>query len=576
MIQAREIINNYNALKGARAALDAEIEQAAALCNPAKHGSSYYNRTGSQDKSTVRPVSVVSDYAQMSANKYTRGFFSNLFPSNVRWFAYGVNAASGESSIPDSVKRFFTNASQITYDILYATNFPVEMLEIVEDSTDAGTTVISCRFDPRRILKFKSHRLGKVVCQRSADDDIDTVYEEIQLSAQQAVNIFNLPTDNLSEKLRSNAASGNVSRNDQTVKFIHYVAPQPRRWESGKNNGQMNARPVNGVEGKAFVSIYVEVDSCSIVRTEGFDFNPFVVGRIDNCVTGDVYGLSPALRALRSMKLHNKMSATMVSAAESTIKPSVMMDLGAYTDLVAEFFFEPGSVNVYNSQGGKYNAPQFYTPPANFAHTANLIAESKATIDHFFSADLFTLLQQMNINSGRQRTAREIVELVNERNSQILTTVSRFLDETVSPLLKLVFNIILTNTSLYGDVTPEIMEYLDGGINLQYFTPMAMAARATRINGTVAAVEDCAPLLQLAPEALDILDTDALIRDIFEVRGALPAHIRDKRKVEAIRSDRAQAAQQQQAVQSMVDLAGTQDLNAAPQAGSVVSSLLGG
>ena len=575
-MDGRQIINNYNTLKGARAKLDSEIEQASALCNPAKYGSSYHVRTSSQSGADSKSVEVVSDYAQMAATKYIRGFFFNLFPANVRWFGYGANAIGTGEKIPESVRRYLANASQVAYDLIYSTNFPVEMLEVVEDSVDAGTTVISCEFSPKTILKFRTHRLGKIVAQRSADDEIDTIYEDLQLSATQVVNIFNRPDDTIPEKIRTSAASGNVAQSDCTCRIIHYVGPKERAFDIRKEGNDFKTVPAAGFEGKAFESIYVEVDSATIIRREGFDHNPYIVGRIDNCAAGDVYGLSPALRALRTMKLHNKLTAATVNATESVLKPSVMLDLGAYTNLVSEFFFEPGSVNFYNSQGGKYNAPQFYAPPANFAAGGNLDVRLQQIIDHFFSADLFTLLQQMELNSGRQRTAREIIELVNERNSQILTTVSRFLDETVSPLLKLVFYLLLENTSVFGPPPPELGEILANGVNLQYFSPLAMAARATRINGTLAAIEDLAQMLQIFPEALDVLDKDAFIRDLFEVRGALPSHLLEERKIKELRETRAKMQQQQAMTNQAVQLGARQNLNQRPEVGSIMGSLLGG
>jgi hypothetical protein len=578
MMDAATICRNLEYLKANRARLNSELEQAAALCQPAKVGGTYYTRQSSQEGAQPRGVEVLCDFPQEAAMIFNRGLYSNLFPPNVRWFSF---QAAADQKGSDRLNEFLTRVSQTIYDILYGTNFPVEMNEICSAAACAGTFVMSVEYDPEDFLRFEAHPLQKIYCQKSGKQNIDTVYEEIPLTASQAATIFSKPGDQLGEKLRKDAADDLASRHDKIYKIIHYVAPnRNRKFRSEKVNGVPVVKPVAGVEGSPFISIYVEADEKVVIREEGFDYNPYTVGRIDESINADVYGLSPALRALRTMKTQNKLWARYMEAVDSQLRPSVVADLAAYSDLLPEFNFSPNSVNYYNSQGGKYGAPTFYVPPANLAGGIDLFDRMSQVLNRFFCADLFTLIQNMNISDGRQRTAREIAELVNERNSQLLTIVSRFLDELVSPLLKKCFWVLWNNVpQIFGEVDESIVaELAENPLNLTYFSPMAMAARATRIQGTMAAVEDAVSsgLLQFAPDALDVIKTDELMKAFLEVRGAHPDHFRSEKELRDLRAKRAEEQQMQQQQQMIADIAKSQNLNESPGAGSLAGALMGG
>jgi hypothetical protein len=577
MMDATTICRNLEHLKGQRSRLNSELEQAAALCNPGKYGGTYRTKVSSQEGTENRPVEVVCDFPQESATIFNRGLYSNLFPPNVRWFAFLADAKTPDA---DRINRFLTSASQTIYDILYSTNFPVEMNEICSAAASAGTFCMSVEFDPNDFLRFEAHPISKIYCQKSGKSVIDTVYEEIQMTAYQIRNIFNRPGDKLGEKLLKDATDELASKHDKVYKIIHYVAPNKnRKFQTKVVDGVPVSEPVLGPDGAAFISIYVEEEEKVIIRTEGFDYNPYTVGRIDESIDADIYGLSPALRALRTMKTQNKLWARYMEAVDSQLRPSVVADLAAYSDLLPEFNFSPNSVNYYNSQGGKYGAPTFYVPPANLAGGIDLFDRLGQVLNKFFCADLFTLIQNMNVTDGRQRTAREIAELVNERNSQLLTIVSRFLDEMVSPLLRKCFWVLWSNIPhIFGEVDEEVAQYIsENGINLTYFSPMAMAARATRIQGTLAAVEDAmaSGLIQVAPDCLDVLNPDALMKSFLEVHGADPEHLRSDSEVRAIREQRQQAQAQAQQTQMLGDIAKSQNLTETPGQGSLVGEIMG-
>uniref|UniRef100_UPI0023FA4B16 hypothetical protein n=1 Tax=Victivallis vadensis TaxID=172901 RepID=UPI0023FA4B16 len=75
---ALDIINNFNNLKGRRAVLNKQLEDAAMYAAPAKYGTMLDRKEGSskQEGLKERPVYIVSDVAQETTNTFTRGLFS--------------------------------------------------------------------------------------------------------------------------------------------------------------------------------------------------------------------------------------------------------------------------------------------------------------------------------------------------------------------------------------------------------------------------------------------------------------------------------------------------------------------
>ena len=192
------------------------------------------------------------------------------------------------------------------------------------------------------------------------------------------------------------------------------------------------------------------------------------------------------------------------------------------------------------------------------------------TIDNFFSTDLFTMITNLNTQSGRQRTAYEIQQLVNEKNNMILPLVARFLDEFLSPLLLKSF-LILLERGEFGFVGKIKVD----DVKIEYYSPLALAAKRSKIAGTMSAIEQIAPLLQMNPQMLDIVNFDNLVRDIFETSGASEKHLFNKSELEDNRAKAAQQQQQQMAMQQMAELAKSQNLTGAVDDTSLAGQLIG-
>lgn len=561
---ANVLISNYNRLVADRSALTNRVDRCRQFVNPgrSRQDRSQYT-TASQKKPEVADREIVVNHLARAALVYARGMSSNLFPPSAKWFSFGCRGN-------DILNDFLAKASQSMYDLLYSSsNFSAEMNELIEDTADAGTVCISCERDAERGVRFKTHDFGLFFVEESAPGKKDIVYRLWPMTSLQSVNFFNEPDDQLPPKLKEDGTSPDNGKSGRTARILHAVIPNRDR------EFDAEGKPRQGKRNKPYLSFYVDLDEKAIIRTGGFERCPYIVGNIDNPGVG-IYSDSPMQRAKRSAELLNKVFTDLIDATECAVKPSVCVDLSAYESILPEYFFEPGQVNVYDGRNGQARPPQFYVPPANLPLGFDFAKSLAEECETFFATDLFTMITRLNESSGRQRTAYEIQQLAAERNNMILPLVARFLDEVVSPLLRLAFFTVL-DAGLFTDAPPEAVLLTERDVELQYFSPLALAAQRNKVNGTLSAIETVLPLAQgAAPEILDIFDMDKIGRDIARCYGTYPEHLRKESDVRKLREQRAAAAQQQQAAAQLADLAKSQDLTGGIDRSSVVGSLVNG
>lgn len=556
------LIKNFDELRGDRSALDRIFDDCKAFATPSKYGiGKNYSDNNSQAEKQKRPREIVTDYISNSNYTFARGLFSNLCPPSVKWFDINPGSEFKENY---EFKSFLNHASQLYYEKLYSgTNFATEIFSATENAGSIGTICTSVEYDDEKMsLKFKTHDIAEFYVEESRLGDKDTVYRCIPMSALQIVNTFNADGDKIPQEIQENASSLENSKSAKVYEIIHYVAPNRNRKYNDKGEAELNKK------NSPFVSIYIDRKSKEIIRFSGFERNPYTVGCIDTPVHG-VYSDSPTQRGLRTAKYLNKSFTAYARANQMVIEPPVALDLAAYSNLIPEYYFEPNAVNLYDSGNGKYNPPQFYTPPANMPVTMDFMERLTKTIDNFFNTDLFTMITNLNTQSGRQRTAYEIQQLVNEKNNMILPLIARFLDEFLSPLLLKGF-LLLLEKGEFGTLAKLNIK----DIKIEYSSPLALAAKRSKIAGTMSAIEQIAPLLQLNPQILDVINFDNFVRDICETSGASENHLLKKSELEKLRNDKAAAQSQQVQAASLVELAKSQDLIGAVDNSSLAGQLI--
>jgi Bacteriophage head to tail connecting protein len=553
------IISDLATLKTDRSELNIELEEVAAFCCPEKSG--FLSESTSKEKNT-QPRHVICPEAVEANNIFKRGMFTNMCPPNSRW--HNMEPEDEDLMETAVIKDFYGTANSLFYKLLMNSNFPLEINELFEDAGWCSTVNMSIEPDVERVFLFNNIPFSEYHFRENHHHERDTVYREFKLTAAQAVEKFAGSDDDLGKCEKLKEAAGDVKKQHNKFTFIHLVKPNKKREFDGKG------KPKLGNKNKAWSSIYVCVEDKDIIRQSGYDEMPFTVARLEK-KAGQIYGFGPGRSALRSIKIGNKIWATVLKAGEKAVDPPVNLNTAAYNTkgLSPQYFQNPGSVNLYDGTQ-PHMAPTFQQTPSNLPYGFELLDRTNKYIHAEFFVNMFQMINNLNQEGkGRQRTAYEISRLVGEGQTMIVPMTSRLLEEFFTPKLTKAWNIALAAGKL--GVVPK--ELAGTKMKVTYTSPLALATRMSEINTFNDFMTIIAPLAELDETVMDHIDVDGAVKRIKTATGVHPDFTNNKVEVEKIRSDRQAAQAKAEKEAATLELAKSQNLNKKIEDGSAAANM---
>ncbi len=562
-MNAETIIRNMDKLRADRSLLNSRLEEVSNYAVPEKCGNFFDSALINQDGED-KPRDVIIDIVSEANSTFANGMFSNLCPPGVKSFHYspvGENAKDNKT-----IRDWFSAASQTVFELMGKSNFTTEISEAFEDFGWAGTVNTAIEEDPQRVFRFMTYHISEYYIREDANKIIDQVYREFKQSALQIVGKYNLPDDDIPEKIASDAKSSEYSSNGKQYTLIHVVYPNP---DFRKLND--DGEPMVGNKHKAWRSVTVCRETKSIIRDSGMDHMPYCVARLQKR-SKSAYGFSPGLRVRRSAGILNQAINAILMGGQRAIDPPPMLDVSAYKGgLKPTFYNYPGAVNLYDSAGGA-KPPSFAPVPTNFPVGLELVQMFEKDVHGAYMVNLFQMLQQLSENTNRDKTAYEVMQLVSEKYTMIIPVVARIIEEYFQSLHIKAFYMAY-NAGKLG-VAPKGLLDENGNfdVDVTFDSPLALAAQRSQLKSVFDA---SAAVLQIDQQGLDWLNLDKFTQFVFESYGVSGDFMRSETEVQQIREARQKAMQEQLAQQQMADVAKAQDLNKAPEGGSI-ASMVGG
>lgn len=441
-----------------------------------------------------------------------------------------------------AVRLWFDEVTRLLFQYRYApkANFASQKHENYLTLGAFGTSVLFTdalvdRFE--RGLRYRSVPLGQCFFMENHQGLIDRNYRRFPLTARQAVQQFGdaLPKTILEE--------ARTSRAEQVHWFLHKVAP---RDEADYDPERKD------LKGMPFVSCYVSITGQTTVQEGGYFTFPYSISRYIT-TPGELYGRSPAMFALPSLKTLNEIKKTMLKQGHRSVDPVLL----AHDDGVLDSFsLRPGAINP-----GGVNAdgrPLIHTlPVGNLAAGKDQSQEERQVINEFFLVSLFQIL----IDTP-QMTATEVVERAREKGALLSPTMGRQQSEALGPQIERELDVLLQQR-LLPPMPPALIE-ARGEYQIQYDSPLSRMSRAEEVSGLMRTVDYLRDVVQVTqnPEPLDHFDWDTIVPEMCDLQ-AVPARWRKSLDaVQQLRRMRAQQAELRQAVEI------------APAASSVVKTLL--
>lgn len=488
---------------------------------------------GTQQQRLAR---VLSSVASEAAENLAANLVSGVAPSNSRWFEMDVDGA-GEAD-----KRWLSDSSDSLWMKIHSANFDAEVFDSMLDMVCAGWFVLYIDEDrDKGGFVFELFPMSQCFFSSSKPaGTVDTLYRRFKITADQAVNTYNRPKDQLSERTRQLARD----KPDTLIEFITEIKPN--------RLGVVNAILAKNLP---FSSTTVEAAERCTVRESGYHEFPCTVPRWSR-IPNSPYATGPVQKALPDIRMLNKLRHNEVLATELAVAGMwIAEDDGVLNPKAVKV--GPRKIIVANSVDSMKelkNGSDF-----NVAFTSEDRLERQ--IRKRLMAD------QLQPQDGPAMTATEVHVRVGLIRQLLGPVFGRMQAEFLQPLVERCFGLMYRAGAL--GPAPQTLAGLS--FHVKYTSPMARSQKLEDVTAIERYATFVAQQVQSGfPQAADLYDADEASRAVGDGLGVPQRIIPDKRKVQGLREARKQDQQQQQQAmqaqatqQSMTDAMATRMANAA-------------
>jgi len=560
---AQDILKRLDQLKLIRQPFESAIDECIEFTAPDLQKINEETNKGQKTGTTVYDGTAIS-----ALNLLADGLHGYLVSPGIRWFSLTLpvkmsqNRASqnmrqwGDKSIDEipEVKRWLESVEETMYADFRASNFYEATPMIFRQGGAIGTVSCFCESDPKtgKIIFFVPHFRECYIAQ-DRFGKVDTCYRKKPLTRRELFQKFGL--DKMTELDPTFKDKLERAPYEET-NVIHAIYPREDFDFERVDNKNM-----------PWASVWLlESGQKKLIDESGFPQNPQTTWRWTSN-SNEWYGRAPAWFAMVDILKAQQMALTNLKAGHRAADPpyAMMESLRGRANLNA-------AGRTYLRQNEE--APEALDTGLRALPIAEqFLARTDQAIREHFHVDFFLMLSQAAFNKT-QMTATQVIEMQGEKAAILGTRIGRLQSEFLNPVIDQVFTIDGDSGRL--PPPPDILyEYAGAQLEVDYLGPLAQAQKRLFKTQTIqAALQSAAPLAELMPDALDIIDGDATMREILETNGLPAKCIRDSNVVDAIRKTRQQAIQAQQIDQGLLTMSkALPGMSKAPEEGSPMDAL---
>ena len=395
----------------------------------------------------------------------------------------------------DDIRLWLQTAVRQMHKVLNNSNFQTEIHEVYLDLGSFGTSCMRMEEDEEEVIRFQSRPIYEAYIDQNNKGGIDTVYRSFFWTPRQIRQEFG--EEALTEDMKSQLEGRALDRNDQH-EIIHAVEPITTDYDGPELKGK----------GFLFRSVYVLKEKQKVLSYGGFKEFPYVIPRWTK-IAGEVYGRSPAMKALADIKMINQVMKTTIRSAQKTVDPPLMMpDDGILLPIKTA----PGGINYYRAGSADKIEPLQTGSRVDFGF--QMMEQIRMRIREAFFID------QLQLGSGPQMTATEVSQRTEEKLRLLGPILGRQQFELLRPLIDRIFNIMMRR-ELFPPAPPALSEAV---LQVQYSSQIAKAQRSADAQSFMRVFNIVGPLMQAKPEMLDNLNGDQLLRYVSRAYG-LPEEV---------------------------------------------------
>lgn len=467
-----------------------------------------------------RNTKILDEHGIFAFRTLTGGMTSGLSSPSRPWFALRAD----EDLMEDfEVKSWLSDVERRMYAFLGSSNFYGAAKSGYGEIGLFGTE--ACVMVEHGTRGAVCHPLTAgeywIACGDSTEPD--TLYRRSPMSVVQAVQSFGAAVSSRVRNLYD------TSSYDEIVPIFHAIEPRRER-DSGKIDSK----------NKPWRSVYWDENDGSdkVLRESGYDEQPFWAPRWDT-VGSDVYGYSPGMDALPSLRELQMQVKRRNEAIDKLVKPETVAPTGV------KLTGQPGNVvTAANVDKNQVFVP--YQVPYQAVEALRLeIEKCKEQIDRASYADLFMAIT--NMPGIQPRNVEEIASRNEEKLTQLGPVIERVNNEKLEVAVDRTFGIMSRGRLL--PPPPEALRDVD--LKVEFVSILTQMQRMVGLGQIERTVGFIGNLSAAFPQAGDKLDIDEMIDEYADRAGAPGKIIRTNDQAKAIRDQRAKQEQADKLAASM-------------------------
>lgn len=516
------IVKKVDDLMSDRINFENQWQEIAERIDPASSGLFRGDRT----KGSKNTELMFDSTASIALSRFGAILDSLLTPRNQTW--HRLSASSPYLMKSKNVRLYFEEVNNLLFRYRYSpmANFSAQNQK---DFLSLGAYGTSCLFtDELRGsvgLRYKNIHLSEVSFCENHQGVVDEAYRKFKMTKAQLLQRFK----SVPEKVRE-------EKNEQReYDVIHAVYPR----KQGYDPNRLDFR------GMKYVSCYILCDGGFELEEGGYTSFPYSISRYDQSPI-EVYGRSPAMMVLPTIKVLNEQKKTVLKQGQRTVDPVLLV---ADDGIADGFSMRAGALNIggVNSDGRELvKALQVGRVDIGL----DMMEQERAVIKDAFLTSVFQILTE-----NPQMTATEVLERTKEKGMLLAPTIGRQHTEKLGPMIEREID-ILAKLGVLPPMPQELLE-AQGEYRIEYDSPISRAQRAEEASGLMRTVENALQVVNVTqnPEPLDYFNWDVIIPEIASIQGTPERWMRSMEQVQGIRQQRAQAQQDQQMIDAAPSVA---------------------
>jgi hypothetical protein len=528
---ASEIVRRYDNVAKNRGNWESQWEEIAKRILP-QYSSTFVGLESTPLNQGQRKTEYMVDSTGARAlPKFAAAMESMLTPRNSTWHRLAPMDKTLKRS--RAVMQWYDLANQKLFDYRYAprANFAAQMHEGYMGLGAFGT---DCMFidalkGPRgeKGIRYRNIHLGEIHFLENHQGIIDTAIRKFSLTPRQAEQWF---PGQLPDEIATKAKDAE----SQTTPywFLHWVGP--------REDLEAYDPERKDVKGMHYGSYYVSITGKKQVKEGGYHVFPYPISRYV-VAPGEVYGRSPAMLVLPSIKVLNEQKKTVLKQGHRVVDPVLL----AHDDgVLAGFSMAPGDVN-FGGVTADGKALVHVLPTGDLHLAKEMMEEERDAINDGFLVSLFQIL----IDTP-QMTATEVLERAREKGILLSPTMGRQQSEFLGPMIERELDVLAEQGLL--PPMPMMLKQARAEYKAEYDSPLSRAQKAENAAGfmqTINFVRDIIAVTQ-DPSPMDNFDFDIAVPAVADIQAVPTSWMASPEKIATARAARAKAQQTEQAIKA--------------------------